>query len=517
MTNIIKHSKSIIIFIVLVFVQGHYFNCLAQQPSWTDPVKRKMLYPENDYLVAFYSENYDKSQTIDKQVQKGLEYAKTDIAESVQVSIHSLTTTDVTETNYKVQDFYNHKASLFTDITIAGLKTESCKDDKAKMVYSLAYAKKEDVVNYYKNEIRQKKLDAENRISEAGSLSDAGKKSQAIVKYYEVMPLIREMEQDQAIILALSPDLYIEEISKMEKTVNTAIVDLTNNPERTLDDVCFFIAEGLRKQVKEINYPVLVSMFTFQDSQMGSEFSARLGTQLQQKLVEQQFNVIEARSVSPDSEVKNKVIYGTYWKENESLKILAVMRDPESNQILASAGASLPLSWLESNKIAYLPDNYDEALNQLKAFRKDEIINGGLMIELMTNHGKDNVLYQEGDTLIMYVKANRECYIRVIYYQADGSKVLLQNDYFISSDIVNKYIELPQKNQASPPFGVETLQLSAQTGKFTPLNIKTIDGYSFIDEDLGYIVAQTRGFKKLDEANLAAEKRVTITTVKGVR
>jgi hypothetical protein len=63
------------------------YNGLAQQPSWTDPAKRKMLFPENEYLVAFYTQNFDKSQTIEKQIQKGLEYAKTDIAESVQVTI----------------------------------------------------------------------------------------------------------------------------------------------------------------------------------------------------------------------------------------------------------------------------------------------------------------------------------------------------------------------------------------------------------------------------------------------
>jgi len=517
MNNLIKHPKSFFIFIVLVFVSGIYVDCFAQKPAWVDPVKRKMLYPDNEYLVAFYVEGIDKSQPIEKQMQKGLEYAATDIAESVLVTIHSLTTMEVYESGSKVDNFFNHKASLFSDLTIAGLKTESYKDDKAKQVFSLAYAKKADVVNHYKNVLQQKKLEAESKIAQAMTLSGAGNKSQAIIKYYEVLPLIREMEEDQAIILALSPDLFFEEINMMEKTVNTAIVDLTNNPERNLDDVCFFIAEGLRKQVEVTNFPVLVSMFTYQDSQMGSEFSARIGVQLQQKLVEQKFNVIAARSVNPSSTVKNSVIHGTYWQENENLKILAVMRDPESDRILASAGASLPVSWLKMNNIAFLPANYDEALNQLKTFRKDEIINGGLMIELMTNHGSDNVLYEEGDTLIMYLKANRECYVRVIYYQADGSKVLLQNDYFVSADLVNKFIELPQKNTASPPFGVETLQLCAQTEKFTPLNTKTEDRSTYINEDLGYIVAQTRGFKQLDEANLAAEKRITITTVRKVR
>lgn len=489
---------------------------MAQLPVWTNPSERKILYPDNEYLVAIYSVGYDKSQPVEQKIQQCLDYAKTDVAESVQVSIHSMTTTDVTETNTKVQDFFNHKAAVFSDLTIAGLKSESYKDEKAKIIYALAYAKKVDIVNHYKNEITQKKSEASGIISAARALTDAGKKSQAIMKYYEAMSLIRIMEQDQAILLALDPSQYDGEISATGKSVNEAISALANNPERTLEDACFFIAEGLRNQVKVVSSPVTVSMFSYQDTQMGSDFSFRLGSQLQQELVRQGFNIVTTRSVNPNSTPETKVIYGTYWKENENLNIMAIIRDPQSSRIIASAEATLPVSWLMTNNISYLPDNYNEALEQIKTFRKDEIINGGLMVELMTNHGKDNALYQEDDTLIMYVKVNRECYVRVIYYQADGSKVLLQDDYFISADMANKFIQLPDKNVATAPFGVETLQLNAQTSRFQPLPVKMSGGYKFIDEDLATIVTRTRGFKAVSEENLGAEKRITITTVKKV-
>jgi hypothetical protein len=83
--------------------------------------------------------------------------------------------------------------------------------------------------------------------------------------------------------------------------------------------------------------------------------------------------------------------------------------------------------------------------------------------------------------------------------------------------MVNRFIELPQKNITAPPFGVETLQLNAQTEKFTPLRINRINNYEYIDEGLEAIVSKTRGFQRLEEGNLAAEKRITVTTVPRLR
>nr|MBC8315986.1 DUF4384 domain-containing protein [Bacteroidota bacterium] len=128
--------------------------------------------------------------------------------------------------------------------------------------------------------------------------------------------------------------------------------------------------------------------------------------------------------------------------------------------------------------------------------------------------GSDNLLYQEGETMKLYVKVNHECYLRFIYYFADGiNTLLLPGDYYIDSDMVNKVVEIPTSFDCAPPFGVEALQVIAQTDKLPPLFTEEKDGYFFIKDEASEILKKVRGFKRYNDQQLFAEKRLVITTI----
>lgn len=133
----------------------------------------------------------------------------------------------------------------------------------------------------------------------------------------------------------------------------------------------------------------------------------------------------------------------------------------------------------------------------MKAFKTDELTGGGFLAEIWTNKGDENLIYTEGEKLKLYVRINRESYIRVIYHMADGSKVLMVDNYYVGSDKVNTVYELPFEFECAEPFGVETLQLNAQTKAFDALNTTQQYGYDFISEKLNDILVNTRGFKKV--------------------
>lgn len=88
------------------------------------------------------------------------------------------------------------------------------------------------------------------------------------------------------------------------------------------------------------------------------------------------------------------------------------------------------------------------------------------------------------------------------------------DDYYIGSDKVNKPIEIPETFTCSAPFGVENLQLNAQTIPFEKLNITVSDGYNYIQDDNSTIQIKTRGFKRQENNILKAERRLIITTLK---
>lgn len=114
----------------------------------------------------------------------------------------------------------------------------------------------------------------------------------------------------------------------------------------------------------------------------------------------------------------------------------------------------------------------------------------------------------------LFARINRESYKRLVYHLTAGSRVKLVDNYYLSSDKVNKVYELSFVFECVESIGTETLQLNAQTKKFAPLNIENIDSYEFINDGLSDNLVNTRGFKKKPSDVLKAEKRVIITTMK---
>jgi hypothetical protein len=97
---------------------------------------------------------------------------------------------------------------------------------------------------------------------------------------------------------------------------------------------------------------------------------------------------------------------------------------------------------------------------------------------------------------------------------ADGAKVLLLDNYYIGIDKVNKVYELPEEFVCAEPFGAELLLVNAQTEKFEPLNTRKQYGYEFILDNVPEILANTRGFKKVEKGELMrAENSIVITTM----
>jgi hypothetical protein len=278
----------------------------------------------------------------------------------------------------------------------------------------------------------------------------------------------------------------------------------------TLDDACFFIARGLTLQTGKVSSPVRVSAISFQDTRMGSELSNRIHQSLTSRLVSTAgYNVIPTGPASDGF-----LLTGTYWKDSGEIKLIATLRE-DNGRILATAEAILPMEWITKNNIRYLPENFEDAYARMRVFDKDEIVKGDLNVEIWTNKGDDNLIFTEGEKLKFYVRTNKECYIRFIYHLADNQSVLLLDNHYIASNMVNRVVEIPDEFECAEPFGVETLQVNAQTKPFDHLNVRNQDGYDFISESLNEVIAGTRGIKKVTPETVEkAEKRIVFTTLK---
>ena len=271
------------------------------------------------------------------------------------------------------------------------------------------------------------------------------------------------------------------------------------------------LAGRLSEQLGKFTPTIRLIPFTYQDSKMASELSARFLTLFEQKLTDQGLSVSTLGGQNSGNSI---LLSGTYWEEGDYLKFIAVVKNTENGKTLASAENRIPKSWLQANNLAFKPENFEDAMQRMKVMTKDELIGGGLLLNVWTNKGDENLLFTEGETMKLSVRVNHECYLRFIYYFSDGTKTLLEDNYYIPGDQVNKVVTLPADFTCFPPFGAETLQVVAQNEKLQPLQIKEENGYKIILENTQAIVNTIRGFKKDSDQKLFAEKRLTITTIK---
>jgi hypothetical protein len=494
-------------------------NCLffsiqfsvAQSPSWIDFSNRKLAFPDAAYFTGFGTASVNKGEAIDEKLKVAESYAKQGLSESIIVTVQSNVVHQTIEENQKIAEEYTQSVVSFSNVNLSGLKTETWFDKKSKIAYAFAWVNKHELAGSYQNLFNLHTNQLENKVNEANHLLSNGQKIKALDTYFTCYPLVRQMEEDLVMLVTIGENIEGKLPGDYESQIGDAIAGIQQNTILNLDELCQLLAGTLKKQLGDNAQTIRLVPFTYQDSKMASELSARLISLFELKLTDQGMSVT---NIAGGNSGNSLLLTGTYWEDGDFLKFIAIVKDPVSGKTLASAESHIAMSWLLSNNLAFKPENFEEALMRMKIMTKDELIGGGLLLNIWTNKGDENLLFSDGDIMKLSVRVNHECYLRFIYYFADGTKSLLDDNYYISSDLVNKVVTLPSDYKCYPPFGAETLQVVAQNERFNPLLLKDEDGYKIILENTDAIVNNIRGFKKDSDQKLFAEKLLTITTIK---
>lgn len=502
---------------LLVLFAGSALTAMSQIPEWADESKRRFRYSENEYLVGFASEKNTNREEPQEVLNRLSSYAKGQLIEYVQVKVQSEAVQEVTENNENLQRKFKSMYSASSNMDLTGLKVETAYDQKGKTGYAIAYARKTELFTYYKGLIESGLTIATQKIEEAKAALNKNDIQHALKACLEASNALPGVEQAQKILLALRAgevtegDIQNERTAKISTSFEDIIRDAQRSSGNTVDEASFFLARGLKLQTGAITTPVIISNFTYQDTKMASELSRRLSQALASKMVSEGGYKVETESVTG---TKGYILTGTFWKEANDVKLIGTLKDI-GGKIIATAEAFIPLTWFESSGVKYLPENFEDAYSKMRVFGKNEMVKGDLNLEVFTNKGDENLLYTEGEKLKIYLRANKPCYVRLIYYIASGERVLLLDSYYIPENMVNKMVEVPYEFECAEPFGVETLQANAQTTEFEKLNTTNQDGYEFISNSLEDVLVKTRGFKKPASGTefQKAEKRLIFTTM----
>jgi len=319
-----------------------------------------------------------------------------------------------------------------------------------------------------------------------------------------------------------------EKPSLMSQTeVSNKIDQLLGQSMKSVDDVVRTVVFQISKHVKQPEGKVFVTPFTYQDTKMSSTFARYFRAALEAEFGQiGKWNAVnQTRDFKPRSMQITRdlakasgaewLLSGTYWEQEEKIKLLANLRNINTGKPLAGAEVVFGKELLKSANLNFKPKNFQSALIEQKAFAEDEFVSGQLQVEVLTNKGNENLLFTKGETTKVYVRVNREAHIRLLYILADRRRTLLYDDYYIDQSKVNRVVEVPEEFVCAPPFGAEMLICLASTVPFKKVETVKEGGYLFIKEAPPEVVARKiRGFKIIkEEESHQAEAKIVITTM----
>ncbi|MEE8433952.1 MAG: DUF4384 domain-containing protein, partial [bacterium] len=303
--------------------------------------------------------------------------------------------------------------------------------------------------------------------------------------------------------------------------------------EGSIDDKAADLVALLERGVRSRQLTLVMENFTFEDTGQAGPFINRFKEALSTALTRSaRFQVKRAKSrkgqtvgsrVKSDSPValahasgSQSVLFGKYSREGGGkVRVRATLRDISDTDVASGSvkmtpPPGMPLTMANSQKII-------AAANSMGDVGK----NNDFKLDLWIDKG-DGGIYREGEKLYVNLKADRDCYVKLVYLTASGQKIVIfPNEYDRNTKIQgNRNYLIPNETAGfdfviEPPFGAEMLIAFASTN---PLPVDYGQdlggGMVALKESIGVIAKMNRrGVTVKQRKVLFAEKRVRLTTM----
>ena len=166
-----------------------------------------------------------------------------------------------------------------------------------------------------------------------------------------------------------------------------------------------------------------------------------------------------------------------------------------------------------------MPDNFEDARKNLELCNA-RIEASTLKVKLALDRG-DGGIYRKGDKLLLFLKANQDCYVKVIYHQVDGTNIqIFPNGFHPDSQIrKDQLYQIPPEDRSfemevMPPFGVEMVKVIASTEPLGGADLAPGQGgLKAVPESLATMLGRTRGIRVKKAETQYAEATAVVNTM----
>ncbi|MBC8527786.1 MAG: LPP20 family lipoprotein [Candidatus Cloacimonetes bacterium] len=399
----------------------------------------------------------------------------------------------------KASEFFLSETKVKTDLKVMNYKVLKSEKDK-NMMYVMIGIPFEDLRKSYKYKIENAVQNIANEFNIAEDLFSSNPK-QAIRKYESCIKKLQDITENMNIYLFLNK-WYNDLSSKLDELpsksqIETKLTTLSGTTPKTsielATELLAPLLKNLEKQASFVIYPMEFENTGFV-SEFGNNFSELLSNVITSQTGWQRFTI-------KNWKVADYIIRGKILESDNGMYLILNVKDlqngtEDSNQLFVNTITCETIGW---EKIR--PENLKQALQNKLALYNAIQTDNRLKVDMQTDKMSDGpVVYYYGDEPKILVRANKSCYIRLMYIFSDNTKTLLIDNYHIATDQTNQWIQLPLDLEVCEPSGVEQMLVQASTEIMPSLNVKRInlgdDSYIYIIEtNIDNQIAKTRGLK----------------------
>ncbi len=506
--------KKLIFFTFVLFTN----LALAQVPEWVNASYRSSNYSSSSYLVGFAEITDVDKKDIDTQLKDLEANTKAKLIESVKVDVKSVSTSNVSDFNGQISDYFNQKTTSQSNLQLIGLITESYYDKKNKKAYAFSYVNKMKMAEYYRSEIGKNITDVNNIITQGEILLSKGNIKSAYKDGLSAYSKFFQIDESQKILMAIgasnSLDTRIMEVNDLNNSFNEFMNNVITHRKMSMDDMGFIIANGLIKSQGDNHKNILLTPFTFEQTGLSSEFAYKLGESIKQSLPSEQTST-------------GYKITGNYYYEEDNLVVKSNLIDSKTGRVIGRNRVQIPeLNLLQSN-IVITPVDI-ENLKMLDHLQMESLTTGasgkaglGLDKELVAKATKNGspvsnipvvFLNNNGGSIYCETVTDQDgfakCQVKKISgdYKNQIIKAQLDLSRFLSNDTTG-YVKniLQNKTIPSASFKVvvepSTIYINTEENNFgTSLDVKLIEpkvkqglssyGFDFVgtEDNVDYVV-----------------------------
>jgi len=498
----------------------------AERPAWLGDAGRAAAFPEPRWLSASAEERTTPERDREKCLQIVATSAQNELARSVRVRVEAVTESKTVEVTGATGGRFD---SSFSDqsMTIVGVwldlrKLETWFDEESGTAHAVCAVERSVLADSLRGRAEAALTELAAAADEAQAHETAGRANDAAPAWSRVLAGARGIGDDLILArgLAATPaDAALgTRLAAVQGRAAGAQARLASRAIATADDLAFVLAQQLARGAGEDKPVVLVPSFTVRDSRLSSQFGRYAAQALGVQLGRAGWKVMRANVAGPAKDAATAsgaevVLLGATWDRPDGVRVVVAAHRLADGRMLAAAEATLPKAGVEATGLATAPQNAAAALADQQAFRTDEVIGGGMQLEVWTSKGDDAPVFVKGERVQIFARVDRPCHLRLVYHLADGRRALLLDDLYIDESKVNQVYQLPDEFEVSAPFGAETLQAISATVALPKLATRMEDGYPILTDGLIAANAKTRGLKKAQAEVKQAEMRVVVTTV----